>query len=160
MTSYSTHTRMNPRQRSTRSGVTVRGMFSLGPAPAPSGGRAKPRRKPLFPSPVPEPLGRRTLDFRASIMLAPIIISKSKMSTLFFPAFQHFPSPEARLRRFRLANSVLPRRIPGVLCALSPADAGASPPRSGKTTILGKVFDFIRQHATIGKCAPPAGALP
>ena len=50
--------------------VTVRGMFSRGPAPAPSGGRAKPRRMPLSRSPAPEPLGRRTLDIRASIMLA------------------------------------------------------------------------------------------
>ena len=32
-------------------------------------------RKPLSPSPVPEPLGRRTLDVRASIMLALIIVA-------------------------------------------------------------------------------------
>ena len=154
----SVHTkRMNPRQRSTPNGVTVRRILSRGPDPAPSGGRAEPRRKPLSPSPAPEPLGRRTLDVRASIMLAPIIISNLKMSTLFFRAPRDFSAAGRPPRRFRTVNRVHPRWISGPLCAVLPALAGPASAPSGKTPILGKRFDFIRGHATIRKYAPRGG---
>ena len=83
-----THLRMNPRQRSTSEEVTVRGIFSARPGPGSLRREGEASASAPFPLPGPDPLGRRTLDVRASIMLAPIIIIYFEMSTVFSVFFR------------------------------------------------------------------------
>lgn len=140
---------MNPRQRSTPNGVTVRGILSRGPAPAPSGGRSKASAEAPFPLPGPDPWGSVLLT-SAPLSCWHLLykaFSKCQQSFLYFPGFFTVKSLKMAAPGRECPSSAGLFSL--IFCMVCPFGWEKCTTLLGKSPISGKVFDMGHRNATM-----------
>lgn len=153
MTSYRKHpmyestTALHPKR------VTVRRIFSHGPAADPSGGKTEASAKAPFVLPGPDSWEGVLLTSAPLSCWHLLYKSFLKCQHSFFDYFQNFSPLTVFSGRPYPVDSVRPAEIPAVFCTVCPAVRIPVSVLSGKMPILRKAFDkgggnvTIEQHA-------------